>query len=351
MKIRLVLLDQDTNYLEKIMNRFQIDYPGKVEVSSFRSPEGFYQYAGNNAVNVILVDENMDINPAKLPEKAAFAYLTAMAGVQELNGKKAICKFQKADVIYRELLSLYSDNAPEFILSDEDETAKIYLFASPKGGCGNTTVAAGCAAELARDGKKAVYVNLEAFGSSGQFFKGEGNGSLSDIIFTIKSKKSNLALKLESTVKTDTQTKVDFFEACGSAYDMLELTAEEKIRIITELAGRNYDAVFVDYDCQVSSEMLDILRHCHRWFVVCDGTESGRDKTDRLIRTIKVIESRQETAITDSMRLIYNRFDEMKDRRLSLPDIREAGAIPVLSGGSVKSQIPEIAMLGLMERA
>ena len=77
------------------------------------------------------------------------------------------------------------------------------IFSSPSGGVGTSSMAAACAVHYAMQGKKVLYLNLEKFGSADVFFSGEGQFDMSDIIYTLKSKKTNLALKLESCVKQD----------------------------------------------------------------------------------------------------------------------------------------------------
>ena len=53
---------------------------------------------------------------------------------------------------------------------------------------------------------------------------------MSDIIFSLKSKKANLAMKLESCVKQD-HTGVYFYSQAKFALDMMELDKEETMTI------------------------------------------------------------------------------------------------------------------------
>ena len=103
-----------------------------------------------------------------------------------------------------------------------EDGSKVITFSSPCGGTGTSSVAAACAVNFAKKGKKVLYFNLEPFGSSDNFFNAEGQFDMSDIIYALKSAKANLALKLESCVKQDS-TGVYFFSATKVALDMQEL--------------------------------------------------------------------------------------------------------------------------------
>lgn len=57
---------------------------------------------------------------------------------------------------------------------------------------------------------------------------------MSDIIFALKSKKANLAMKLESCVKQD-GSGVYFYSQSKIALDMHELNSEDIMRLLSEL--------------------------------------------------------------------------------------------------------------------
>jgi hypothetical protein len=85
--------------------------------------------------------------------------------------------------------------------------------------------------QCAGRGNNVLYLNLEKFGSSDAFFSGEGQFTMSDIIFALKGRKANLAMKLQSCVKKAT-CGVDFFSTSQTALDMLELDTDDIIQLI-----------------------------------------------------------------------------------------------------------------------
>lgn len=211
MKIKLVIADGDEKYIRRLSSYFQIHYADKLELYLFSSEEALKDFLKENVVHVILLGEDMK-DFAELPEHTACAWLVYAAGLHEFQGRRAICRFQKAERIYREILSLFSEVDGCFGLGGGEGSTRVCLFTSAQGGAGTSTAAAAWALHLAAQGKKVFYLNLESFGESGLYFEGEGTQDFSDVIFSLKSKKSSLSVKIESSIRTD-RSGVQYFEA------------------------------------------------------------------------------------------------------------------------------------------
>lgn len=121
-------------------------------------------------IEVLVASDAFDIDFKKLPKRCGFAYFVDSMDVDTLNGQHAICKFQKADLIYKQILSVFSENAANVSgLKFGDDNCKILFFQAVSGGAGASTMAAACAAHFAAKGKRTLYLNLERFGSSDIF--------------------------------------------------------------------------------------------------------------------------------------------------------------------------------------
>lgn len=63
-------------------------------------------------------------------------------GADSINNQRAICKFQRVDLIYKQILSIYSENAGNVSgLGISDDTCRVVAFTSPCGGTGSSTMA------------------------------------------------------------------------------------------------------------------------------------------------------------------------------------------------------------------
>lgn len=191
MKIKLALLDSDQNYLNRIVTAFNIKYADKLEIYSFTKLESAMAALEPSRIDVLVASDTFVVESSALPKRCQLAYFVESADVDSVNDQRAICKFQKADLIYRQILSIYSEYAGSASgLKLGDDSCKVIAFTSPCGGVGSSTMAAACALHYAARGKRTLYLNFERFGSSDAFFAAEGQFDMSGIIFALKSKKN-----------------------------------------------------------------------------------------------------------------------------------------------------------------
>ena len=111
MKIKIAILERDTSYLTRIVSAFGTKYSDKLEIYSFTDPEVAMSTLSSAKIDVLLASDVFSVDYAKLPNRCAFAYLVDSMGIEMLNEQRAICKFQKADLIYKQILSVYSEKA------------------------------------------------------------------------------------------------------------------------------------------------------------------------------------------------------------------------------------------------
>ena len=176
-----------------------------------------------------VLEARIRIEKDRFPSDSSFVYarLCDSPDIEELEGNPAICKYQKADILFKQILSLYADHSAQMKFRHGTSLAHILLFTSAQGGSGNSAVAAACALHMAKQGKGVCYLDLQPLGDAEQYFSAGGNATFSDAIYALKSRKSNLIMKLESTLKTDS-SGVDYFAPCKNAYDMRELKDDRK---------------------------------------------------------------------------------------------------------------------------
>ena len=136
MKIKLAILESDKTYLETLVSAFSIKYSDKLEIYSFTNLEVAVNTVVSNRVDVFLVHESFEIDRKTLPTRCAFAYLVDSIGVDSVKNEVAISKFQKADLIYKQILSLFSENNYSItgLHVDDHEDAKVIAFHSHAGG-------------------------------------------------------------------------------------------------------------------------------------------------------------------------------------------------------------------------
>lgn len=351
MKIKLAILEKDAGYLQRIVSVFSTKYADKLEIYSFTDMDVALSTLDSAKIDVLVANDAFDIDFTALPKRCGFAYFVDSADMETLNDQAVICKFQKADLIYRQILSIYSETAGNVSgLKFDDDSTQVLAFAPISGGCGSSTVAAACALHFAAKGERVFYLNLEKTGSSDCFFTGEGQFDMSDIIFSLKSKKANLAMKLESCAKVD-PNGVTFFSQSKIALDMLELNTEDVLHLISELKmTRQYKYLILDLDFSLDKEMLKILRQTHSITWVGDGSEISNIKLFRAYNALATMEQNADSPLTGRLSLIYNKFSNKTCKTLTDIEIRNVGGAPRYEHATTAQILSQLSPMDMFDK-
>lgn len=330
MKIKVALLCEDEIYIRKLEKKFALTYADALQIYCFTNTDSLYAALDGKKIkiDVLLADTKFEINEKKLPKKAGFAYLVDSPEIDEYNNQRGICKFQKPELIFKQIQSVHAENGGYgIVMHNDNSTSTVIGFTSPAGGCGTSSLAAACAMHYAALGKRVLYLNFETFGVSDVFFRGEGNGNMSDVIMALKSKKTNLPMKLKSLVRQD-ESGVYFFAATQYAIDKTELTSENKNYLVSELklAGE-YDYVIIDTDFSTAKEERELLRICNVIVLVSDGSQTANSKISRAFSTMEVLEQDEDMSICDRMCIIYNKGSSTSGMELTGIEVKNCGRI------------------------
>lgn len=344
MKLKAAILDPDVGYMNRLSKNFQLKYADKISMYIFSDMETFYQSLKKVYVDVILMDTSMKVDMEKIPEGTAVGYLCDMADAEEIDGLPAVCRFQKIDTMYKLILGMYAESSSNIKIKKKGSLVRITLFTSVQGGCGTSSAAAAYTLRYAAEGKKMFYLNLERFGQTECYFSADGAMSFSDVLYSLKSRKSNLLIKLESAMRTDA-SGIDFFASSRNAYDMMELEDAEVESLLQGLSQvKAYDEIVVDLSGDLSGRMLMLMKdYADAIFYVCDGSMTGNGKFERFCQTVRVIEQREEVNILGKTSLLYNRFSSKMSRQIEETPVAVAGGIHIFKGAEGRELAEQIA--------
>jgi cellulose biosynthesis protein BcsQ len=351
-KIKLVIADTDEIYVNRLINFFNGSYNDKLEMYSFTSMDTFSDFILKNKVDVLIATESFGINLKEIPEKIAFAYFSESTSIDTISGVRTICKYQKVDLIYKEILSLYSERTTNVIgyKSDNGEFTQIHTFLSCSGGTGNSTVAAAYTINLAHKGKKVLYLNIELLGTTNAFFNAEGLFNFGDVLYAIKSKKSNLILKLESTVKKD-PTGVFFYDTCKMPFDIMEINKEDIKKLLDELKISGiYDYIIIDTDFTLNKTMNLVLQYSNSLIFVSDGTEVATVKFKMAYGALRVLEEQQDIRLFSKISLIYNKFSSENGKYIENESINVLGGAPRFKNATAIQIAKQISEMSIFDK-
>jgi len=354
MKLKLMLLDDNKTYIDRLVSAFSVRQDFSVETYSFTDMQEALSTLRKISADFFIASESFDINPEIIPEGCAFAYFSDSVAKREVRGQVAICRYQKAELIYKEILSIYSDlvKSDTSGLTPEGEPkaarSRVLVFLPCSGGVGASSAAAACALRFARRGMRVLYLNLERFGSSSLYFEAEGRMHLGDVLYAIKSKRSNFGMKIKSAIKQD-ENGVFFIESCRVAPEVMEITAENAEELIYELrALGQFNYIIADIDMTLEGASLAIMKKAEANILVSDGSEASHKKLERIVKAMELISARDEFDFPTPY-LMYNRFGSKSSADSNPFDIAFLGGAPKFEGASQSRVIRQLAELSLFD--
>lgn len=349
MKIKLALLESDSGYLSRVVPMFNNKYANELEIYSFTDVDAAMECLEEKKIDVFLASDVFKINYAALPKRCGFAYLVESLDIDRIDTHKAICKFQKGELIYKQILSIYSEHVPNItgLSNVENDSMKTIAFCSPCGGVGTSTVAAACAISLTNSGYRVLYLNTEIYGESDMFFACDGQFDFSDIIYAVKSNKTNRSMKLQSTIKQDV-TGVNFYSSVKIPLDMMEMEIADYLTLQKELKSLgDYDYVILDMDFPKTQNDFKLFECCNSIVIVTDGSESAQIKIDKAIRAIQILDGQSDVAIQPRMWLLKNKI-AVND--IAQNEIRVLGTFPVYQTVACAQMAKQLSLSNIYEQ-
>ncbi|MBQ9885710.1 MAG: AAA family ATPase [Lachnospiraceae bacterium] len=328
MKIRLMILDGSEDYIDRLSLALISKYDN-IEVHAFTKPESAMEAISREHIHVLLVNEKFAFDRTLIPAGCGFAYLAEASDVISIRECRAVSKYQNVELIYKEILDIYSEQAAGTALkSDSGHITRLYSFVSAAGGTGCSTVAAAFALYAASLDKKVLYLNMELVSSTEFFFSGDGRHCISDVIYALKAGRANLRLKLESMAKRD-RRGVFFYDKQRFVQDMQELEFKDVEALIRELSlAGTYDYIVADIGTHISECTEFILKKSDEILVISDASDVSNMKLVSFYDYIKILSDYDSGDLSDKLILIYNKSKNYIPDTKDKLNIRCIGEIP-----------------------
>ncbi len=271
-KLSLVVADPDGDYLRRLGNYLTVHHSGRFNVNLFSSPGElsiFLSSAGKHPD--VLLYSDMFPRDALLSGKVhTRIQLSENNTASAAEGLYAIPKYRHTDQLVQNILHIYAERSSEAFTPDVKASAGIYAVHSASGGCGKTSIAVGLSMLAARRNLKPLYLNFENAPSTAFYFKGGAERSFSEVIYYLKEKGSNLAVKLEGACCFDPAGGVYYYLPPESACEFEELTEEDiDLFLKTVRSSSRFGIVFIDLPSGWSGRNKSILKSCDKVINVC----------------------------------------------------------------------------------
>ena len=349
MIVRVGLLDKSDDYISRLANYQNVHSNEAVqfEIYLFTEEQMLRRQMGRGGrIDVLIAEEELLQSPEEYARSMELAFWSEDKHEQMRDGCPVICRYQKASDIFLTIQGLASKRGKGSSSYALQENGKICLFLGGAGGAGCSTVAMGCAAALAAQGRNTIYFSLKQKEENGQFRV--SGSSLTDVMYEIGmwqqlggTDQGQLQMKLQSMLRKDDETGVYSFAPFDLPVSAMNFGPDD-MQALLHAVGGLCERCVVCADSYLSSTLLRGIRLADWVIVVSDSTTAGNEKTKKLLNSLEAIDSMDEKLIEGSVGVVYNKFGSA-GQKMELPKYAcELGTIPRYQNAEKKRIVQEL---------
>jgi len=311
-RLNFVVADADEEYVESLVEYLISDYSEFFQVSSFTRQDCLVEFmqVTDVKVDILLIDPRM--YPDSLPtEKVnALVFLSPGNVSENFNRLDSINKYQHADRLVSDIIRIFSEKYRESrCIKYGDRDTKVVAVYSPAGGTGKTCIAAASSIICSQMGLAVFYLNLENVHAEGYFSGSERGQNFSNIIYHLKEKDGNLALKIEGARCIHEQSNVHYFPPPDSIVEFDELFPGELERLIRQFkAMGRYDIVFVDMSSSLDKRNLTLLEESDEIFLILTPDPVCEAKAKALFSEIDLLSQKNRLSFHSKLTVVLNKY-------------------------------------------
>lgn len=287
MKLSLIIVDNDEIYLSYLNKFLSSTYKGKFEITCFSDEEIFIESINTiRKKDVLIINKDIyDKNEDKIDMNIVLKLVEGNEIIDE-ESEKIINKYKDVKNIHDIVLKEYINDNPKKTtrIKTEDADTKIITIYSPIGGSGKSTITAAISNQLAKQGKKVFYLNLEDIQSTNMYFDENEKESLSDIIFEVKDRADNFKDKINNAMSTHS-TGVMYLTSTSHILDIEDITQEDIKWMLEEiLKMKMFNYIIIDTSSKYNGVYDVIINSSDIVITPVINNKSSINKIDKFIK-------------------------------------------------------------------
>lgn len=313
-KIRLLVADYDTRYVDKFTEYISLACPLRFQVTSFTDTGLFEEYlaASASGTDILLADPRfLRQDPGTYNNVGLVLALTDGRVDTRAESYTTVSKYQPGEQIVNRLLELYSgqDAAGVKPVQGQFRTRLVSVY-SPAGGAGKTSIAMGLAARMTAQGKKVLCLSLESINSMAAVLPGTGSGGLTPVLLALTGDKAKLPARVETSKTRDRVFNIEFFPAHDCFLELAEVNNQDLGYLLLTMKelGR-YEAIIIDMDSAATGQAITVFDHCDRIIIVTVCEQVGLFKTRAFLDQMDRIPEHGGPGFLEKLLTVVNKWD------------------------------------------
>lgn len=279
--VRVVLAVQDEQYIEPFLHYVRCsEFARRLIMTAFSRKEAFLKFLAESSEMVdAVLGESSFLEAAGEGIHGRITFIRLSDGEQETFSGKQLAKYQPLHLLLSSLLEIVRGGSEG--IAPMDGRARIIGVTSTVGGCGKTTVALNMARQLASEGAKVFYLNLETIQSGfmreGHEARGDGHrAGLARLLYDLKAaedKREPLKFPVSAYAYRHPLLQGDTFGPLDNLNELLEMERKDTFELMDYIAGSGlYDTMIVDTDSFPNGRTEMVLERSDKlvWLVTED---------------------------------------------------------------------------------
>lgn len=235
----LAILDEEAEYVSRLLRYFNSRKNREFEAAAFTNEESFRQYEKKHGIS-LLVCEEMLYRTMSEEIRCPTLLLSPTRRVREGEDIPVVYKYQSAQEIFDEIVRYYREKTPAPAHQSQKRNAKIFTVCSAAGGRGVSTLAYMLAKKKAKS--KTVLLSLDPFYIP-EKAQADGSGALTEAIYFIRQDSAKFSEKL----KLKTVEHIDCLYGVAHWADLCDCNREDAAKLLEGiLQAGSYEFLVVD---------------------------------------------------------------------------------------------------------
>ncbi|MBW4840990.1 MAG: hypothetical protein KZY74_16490 [Paenibacillaceae bacterium] len=348
--IKLVLAVQEEEYIDPFLRYVhESEFERRLVVTAFSRKEAFTQYVleSGGDIDAILGDPIFleAVDPLKRP---GLCWIK-LGENGDSSGIGGLCveKYQPLHQLMSSVVELVR-GGPGTSMPSGGQPLVIGVY-STVGGCGKTTVALHLARQLAMEGEKVFYLNLETIGSElpnvGQGLR-EGRAGMARLLYDLKAaddRREAPRFPISSYTYRHPVLQGDTLAPPDNLNELLEMERKDTAELIEYIAGSGlYDSVVVDMDSFPDGRTEAVLERADRVVWVVTDDWGVMRKTGAWLAHLERSRPDFYRSLVGRIRFVLNRYTGKRSADLPRSEMKIQATlayIPAWSQGSRQGEL------------
>lgn len=261
----VAVCDKQAEYAHRLMEYMNRKNSFSLKAAAFSNEDSILEYARKNRVDLLLISENM------LNDKTCFLkadkklVLRETVGFEEYPDLRKIDKFQSAEKIVKEVMSMYeAEMSVARTARALRKNKKIIGVYAPQGSVRKNSFAFAIGQILSRT-SSTLYINLESFAGLSEILGYSCKSDIGELLYYANQPGCDYVSKLP--LVSVTIQNLDIIPSARSPEDITGVESSKWVEILSNIMARSsYESLVIDFGNEVGC-VSDILEICTSVYV------------------------------------------------------------------------------------